>query len=39
MNKLDNIVNNILNETGNLKVNIANARQIYYILRTYLHQI
>jgi hypothetical protein len=39
MNELDNIVNNILNETGNLKVNIANARQIYYILRTYLHQI
>ena len=38
-NELNNIVKNILNNIGNSKVDITNAQQIYYILRTYLHQI
>lgn len=39
-NELENIVVNILSNIGNnTKVDITNARQVYYILRTYLHQV
>ena len=37
--ELDNIVKNILNGIGKPKIDITNACQIYYILRTYLHQV
>ncbi len=38
-NELNNIVKIILDNIGNSEVSITNAHKIYYILRTYLHQV
>jgi hypothetical protein len=38
-NELEGIVTKILNVSNNTQVDITNARQVYYILRTYLHQV
>ncbi|CAB4472822.1 unnamed protein product [Rhizophagus irregularis] len=37
--ELDSIVKNILYNIGDPKIDITNARQVYYILRTYLHEL
>ncbi|CAB4413853.1 unnamed protein product [Rhizophagus irregularis] len=37
--ELDGIVKNILYNIGDSKIDITNARQVYYILRTYLHKL
>jgi hypothetical protein len=38
-NELESIVTKILNVSNSTQVDITNARQVYYILRTYLHQV